>query len=96
MEKVPEGSDSTKDSSFEILEIGGRKFRRVPSDYTIREYFSHTTPEKGPGPGWDSRMRLLEEEYARQHCKRTFSKNEVFEPTLLPDEPYYHLEPIEQ
>lgn len=42
-------------------------------------YYSHSTPEKGPGPGWDSKRAILE-------------KYGVDEPSQLPDEPYRMIE----
>ncbi len=65
----------------EIVERGGKKFRRVNSGYTIRQYFSHSTPEKGPGPGWDMHQYKLDE-------------YDVNSTSQLPDEPYYYLEEI--
>ena len=34
--------------------IDGKKYRKVDSGYSIREYFSHS------GPGWDTRKQMLE------------------------------------
>lgn len=62
--------------------VDGRKYRKVFSGYTIRQFFSHTTPEKGPGPGWDTRWELLK-------------KYNITEPSQLPDEPYYVWEEVE-
>lgn len=61
--------------------IDGKKYRRVFSGYTIRQYYSHDTPEKGPGPGWDFRQKMLE-------------KYDVNNPSELPDEPHYDWEEI--
>lgn len=66
----------------EIKEIDGRRYRKKYSGYTIRQYFSHETAEKGPGPGWDFRKRALDE-YGVDH------------PSKLPDVPYYEWEPVE-
>jgi len=63
--------------------IDGKRYRRIFSGYTIREYFSHETEEKGPGPGWDTRWSVLE-------------KYEVKEPSGLPDEPYYYWEEVDE
>ena len=63
--------------------VDGKKYKRVPSGYTLRQYYSHATPEKGPGPGWDSRFGVLK-------------KYGVTEPAQLPDEPHYDWEPIEE
>ncbi|PWB38240.1 MAG: hypothetical protein C3F02_04515 [Parcubacteria group bacterium] len=62
--------------------IDGKQYRRVLTGYTIRQYFSHDTPEKGPGPGWDFRRAVLE-------------KYGVDSPDKLPEEPYYDWELIE-
>lgn len=43
----------------EVQERDGRRYRKVYSGYTIQEYFSHETPEAGPGPGWDARFTRL-------------------------------------
>lgn len=55
--------------------IDGILCRKVDTGYTLRQYFSHSTPEKGPGPGWDAREKILE-------------KYGVDDPSALPDEPY--------
>lgn len=65
----------------EIKSIDGEEFRKVPTGYTIREFFSRSTPEKGAGPGWDFRWKILEQ-YG------------VNEPSELPNEPYYQWQPI--
>lgn len=61
--------------------IDGITYHKVFSGYTVREYFSQTTPEKGPGPGWDSRMRAL-------------NQYDVDDPSKLPDEPYFVWEEV--
>lgn len=68
--------------SEEIKIIDGIKYKRVDSGYTIRQYFSHSTPEKGPGPGWDTRSKVLEQ-------------YRVDEPGDLPNEPYYQWEEVD-
>lgn len=65
----------------EIVERHGKKYRRINSGYTIRQYFSHSTPEKGPGPGWDMHQYKLDE----------YNVNST---SQLPNEPYYYLEEI--
>lgn len=70
MEKMPNFLPSE-----EMREFEGAKYRKVPSGYTLRQYYSHTS-EKGPGPGWDSKWSILE-------------KYGVNDPKDLPDEPYY-------
>jgi len=62
--------------------IDGVKCRKIDSGYTLRQYFSHSTSEKGPGPGWDSRWRVLE-------------KYDVKDPSELPNDPYYVWEEVE-
>ncbi|MFA6252706.1 MAG: hypothetical protein WCV69_00330 [Patescibacteria group bacterium] len=62
----------------EIKIIDGKIYREIDSGYTIREYFSHETSSKGPGPGWDTRWDTL-----RQYG--------VYEPSELPNEPYIEL-----
>jgi len=61
--------------------IDGVKYRRVSSGYTVRQYFSHNTPEKGPGPGWDTKQRIFEE-------------YNVDDTNKLPDTLYYTWEEI--
>ncbi len=56
--------------------INGVSYRKVDTGYTLRQYYSHSTPEKGPGPGWDARRKVLEQ-------------YNVSEPSELPDEPHY-------
>ena len=77
MEKEPK----LREESQEKI-IDGVKYRIIPSGYTLRQYFSHSTPEKGPGPGWDTRLSVLE-------------KYNVDEPSELPDETYYVWEEVE-
>lgn len=95
MENLPVNPEETPQ---EFVEINGKKYRKVDSGYTVREYFSHSTEEKGPGPGWDSRGALLDDEWAQSRIGRTFSNEEVYGSprTLLPDTPYYRLEAVEE
>jgi len=79
-EKLPENKSGT-DAETRIID--GKKYRRVPSGFTLRQYYSHSTPEKGPGPGWDTRFRALE-------------KYGVSDPAQLPDEPHYDWELVEE
>ena len=65
----------------EIKIIEGREYRKVYSGYSVRQYYSHETPEKGPGPGWDFRSAALE-------------KYNVKDVSELPDEPYYSWEEV--
>lgn len=74
--------------------VDGVTYRYVNSGYTIREYFSHES-KKGPGPGWDSRFGLLDNDHALNKFGRTFSLEEVTKTTLLPDTPYFIWEEVE-
>jgi hypothetical protein len=67
----------------EIRIIEGKRYRKIHSGYTVRQFFSHSTPERGSGPGWDMRWEVLKE-YS------------VTDPAKLPDEPYYQWELIEE
>lgn len=87
------GPESSEEA---IRTIDGKKYRRVDSGYTIRQYFSHSTPEKGPGPGWDTRMSLLDDKWAMENFGKTFTTKEVFDPSKLPDLPYYTWELVEE
>lgn len=69
----------------EIVEIDGKKYRKVDTGYTIKQYFSHETPEKGPGPGWDFRISMLKE-----------LGLDPFRPETWPDDPYYKLTEIKE
>lgn len=73
------GRDEIKDGDLVMFE--GKLYHAVLCDsgYTIRQYYSHSTPEKGPGPGWDNRKTALE-------------KYGVDEPAKLPDNPYHTIE----
>lgn len=64
-----------------IAEIDGRLCRwdQIDTGYTLRQYFSHSTDEKGAGPGWDWRVRLAD---------HGFSDSQIFRPQNLPDIPY--------
>ncbi len=72
------GANRPAEIDPEIKIIDGKKYRKIDSGYTIREYFSHETPSKGPGPGWDTRWDVL-----RQYG--------VYDPSELPDDPYIEL-----
>ena len=92
---VPEKLSLPKEG--EIREINGEKYRWTDTGYTVRQYFCHSTPEKGPGPGWDFRARLLDNDWALAHIGRTFTKKEVMEKPreLLPNVPYFDWEFVE-
>lgn len=80
MEK-PEISKEPQEGDVKIIE--GKKYKYVFSGYTIREYYSHSTPEKGPGPGWDFKQRVLD-------------KYGVMEASELPDDPHCSWEYVEE
>ena len=80
----------------EIKVIDGKKYRKVDSGYTIKEWYSHHTDGKGPGPGWDGRMALLDKDHALKKFGREFTEEEVFNPSKLPDTPYYEWKLIEE
>ena len=71
----------TQRPAFKI--IRGKRFVRRPTGYTIREFFSHSTPEKGPGPGWDTRHWLDD------------IGLDSWNPETLPDDPYFVYDPEE-
>ncbi len=72
-----------KSQTAEAEVIDGIRYRKVPTGYTVREYFSHHTTEKGPGPGWDSRWEMLK-------------KYGVDDPSELPNDQYYIWEEVEE
>ena len=73
----------------DIKEVNGVKYRYEHSGYTIREWYAHLTPGKGPGPGWDTRQGLLDDERSLAKFGRTFTEKEVYEENPpLPDTPY--------
>lgn len=81
----------------EMIDKEGVKWRWEDSGYTVRQWFSHSTEEKGPGPGWDMRIAyLLDDEWAMEHIGRTFNDEEVISRPffLLPDVPYYRWNPV--
>lgn len=75
--------ESGFDPKGEEKVIDGVTYRKVDSGYTVRQYFSQSTTEKGPGPGWDTRQRMLE-------------AYQVDDPAELPDDPYYLWEEVEE
>ncbi len=80
---------------FKIIE--GKKYKRgEPTGYTVRQYYSHSTPEKCPGLGWDSFVSAKEsiaEEYGISLPGSNIIK---FKPEDLPDEPHYMWYPVEE
>jgi hypothetical protein len=90
MENIPQIPVDGEERVFE-----GEKYRWTKTQWTIREYYSHHT-DKGIGPGWDTRGRLLDQEYSLKRFGRTFTEKEVFEPQNLPDIPYYEWQFVEE
>ncbi len=43
-----------KPAEEEIKIIDGKKYKKVPSGYSVRKFYSHE------GPGWDYRFKVLE------------------------------------
>lgn len=98
MEKEPKINKQEPKAEEEIKIIDGKKYRRVFSGYTVRQYYSHETEEMGPGPGWDRFVASDKEEIAKRYgCKlkdeRDFWK---MTPSDLPDTPYYYWELISE
>ncbi len=73
----------------------GMRFRWTDTGYTVRQWFSHET-EKGPGPGWFSRSRLLDKDWSIRRFGRVFTQKEAMDPQLLPDDPYYQWQEMEE
>ncbi|MFA6198586.1 MAG: hypothetical protein WC734_05585 [Patescibacteria group bacterium] len=85
----------------EIIVVSGIKYRKIVAmraynqrgdgvitlnrPYTEKEYFSHSTVDVGPGPGWDQLMTYLRD-------LGIFD----FDPDHLSDLPFYRLQPVEQ
>jgi len=80
-EKIKDYYGDEKIEAGDLVRYEGQLFRAVSRDtgYTIRQYYSHETLEKGPGPGWDTRFSVLE-------------KYGVQDSSELPDQPYSRLE----
>jgi len=91
MERIPE------QPSEEIRIIDGKKYRKVPSGYTVRQYYSHETLEKGPGPGWDI-FSAAKEDIAKRYGFEFTQPGDSFNfsPQDLPDEPLYLWEEVEE
>jgi len=95
MSENEKGFKPSKDAGVEnpqpgdVKIVDGIKYQYKKSKYSLRQFYSHETPEMGPGPGWDVRMGLLNDEWAMKNFGRTFSAKEVFNPSLLPDLPMY-------
>jgi len=69
-----------------VVVLEGKNYRKIPTGYTEKQYYSHSTPEKGPGPGWDFHINYLE--------IRGLSQRDGLE--KLSDEPLYSLDLIEK
>lgn len=74
--------------------VDGKTYQRVDTGYTVREYYSHETAQKGPGPGWDTRERLLDDEFALRETGRTFTLEELDNPMNLPNTTLYRWEEV--
>ncbi len=83
MEHAPKSEKNPPEAEGEVKIFEGKKYRKVDSGYTIREWYSHESPRKGPGPGWDFRWEALE-------------RHGADEPSELPDTPYYIWKPVEE
>lgn len=88
MEK-PEQEPSSLPQEGDIKEVDGVKFRYEDSGYTISEYYAHLTPGKGPGPGWDTRGGLLDDERSLKKFGQTFTMGQVYGSEPLPDTPHF-------
>lgn len=85
--------------------------RMVPHYHTLKTFFSRSTDGIGPGPGWDTRMKLLgmlsEDMVARYG--HVFTDDEIRSPMGYPDDddsyelkggmpddiPFYELTPVD-
>jgi hypothetical protein len=74
----------------EIRVIDGKEFRAVKTRWTMRQYYSHD------GPGWDFRKELLDNGLSLQKFGRTFSIDEAFSPSVLPNTPMFDWKPVEK
>jgi hypothetical protein len=74
----------------DMVEFRGVKYKKtlIPN-HDLRSYYSHE------GPGWDSRMILLDNNYAMAMYGRTFTDSEISNTDTLPEIPCYKLEVIE-
>ncbi len=79
----------------DVKVVDGITYRYEQSGYTIREYYAHLTEGKGPGPGWDTRGGLLDDERSLKKFGRTFSIEEVYGNEPLPDTPMYQWRSID-
>ena len=86
MEEFPQRHNSSEEN---VKVVDGVKYKKVNTGYSLREYYSLTAPDPTnpddmrPGPGWDSRWRVLEE-YG------------VDDPSELPNDPHTIWERVEE
>jgi len=74
----------------EIRIMDGKEYRAVKLPWTIREYYSHD------GPGWDFKVSLYKDkERSLKEYGRTFSIEEAFSPSTLPETPMFSWEPVD-
>ncbi len=74
--------------------INGKKYKKVPSGYTVRQYYSNETPEMGPGPGW-SMMAFGSDIVAEEYGIKVDGKTPAWiRPSDLPDDPHYIWEEV--
>lgn len=97
MEKEQKPDQQELKSEEEIKIVDGKRYKKVSSGYTVRQYYSHETPEKGPGPGWD-RFVNDAEEIAKEYGIELKKLGDLmrFNPNDLPDEPYYQWKQISE
>lgn len=68
--------------------VDGVKYQRIQSHHTLRSYFSHS------GPGWDQKGILADKEWAMKNYGRTFTPDEAFNPSKLPEIPVFTWEEV--
>ena len=71
----------------EIVVVKGKRFKKIPTNWTEKQYFSHSTEEAGSGPGWDLRFSRF-----KQKNINILSKDPLEE---LSDEIMYEVKPID-
>ncbi len=80
----------------EFKTVDGKLYKKVDSGYTVRQWYSNETEEKGPGPGWSgfvNKMDLIAEKYGIDISGNKFLH---FKPSDLPDTPYFVWQPVEE
>lgn len=92
----PEAEPRLPYKAGDIREINGKKYKAIDSGYTLRQYYAHSTLEKGPGPGWDFRSGLLDDDFALKEYGQTFTEEQVYGHEPLPDIPYVNWELVEE